>query len=558
MTTFSQKINQSIKETPQSKPIKGRESEMHKNAAGGYVFTNTDTDMMKRMYILGITENIYYSSQQTAEILNGQIIEWIQKGLAIQLIDLAEELFAFRNDAPPIAPTRNKHIPIHVYALIIKHSNLKDRSYLYDTIPKRTVIKNLSQMLQFVSSLELTCGKIPTGSGVKRMMEKWIKSFTSDDWEYQVAKYRGKSIGLRNFLRLYHPRHLKSEKLVVNEWAIRKELGKDFDSEFEKPSVLQAIDSLTIDSSKRDVISAIQKHRLSWEMIPNVFMKDGDVLMELAGLNSGNVVNLTAFFRNIPRYAAAGVINSEKMIERLRFLANENGVQSLAGNGIHPFNTLLALNGYRDGRSRNLQWNIEPSVSRLLEKIFYNSFKAVPAIDKRVFHALDVSSSMTWGAIAGLAITPLEAEAVMLKVAIESGGHNNVIAKGFTTSGSWYDNDVLQDIPFDLSYDELLKYMKNLDFGGTDCALPFQYALEREMFIDTFIIHTDNETWSGKQHPSEILREYRRRVNPDAKVVMIAYQSNRATINDPNDNLALDVVGFSGNAFETINQFVQG
>ncbi|MEZ4608011.1 MAG: hypothetical protein R2865_14795 [Deinococcales bacterium] len=35
-----------------------------------------------------------------------------------------------------------------------------------------------------------------------------------------------------------------------------------------------------------------------------------------------------------------------------------------------------------------------------------------------------------------------------------------------------------------------------------------QYALANKLEIDAFIVLTDNETWFGKQHPAQALREY--------------------------------------------------
>ena len=46
--------------------------------------------------------------------------------------------------------------------------------------------------------------------------------------------------------------------------------------------------------------------------------------------------------------------------------------------------------------------------------------------------------------------------------------------------------------------------------GGTDCALPMIYAKEKKLDVDVFIVYTDSETWFGKIHPSEALKQYRK------------------------------------------------
>src|SRR6185437_8044253 len=73
---FAQKATQ----TPQSRPIPGRETEMVKNAAGGYVFQTTDWDQLNRFLVLGTTGGSYYIgekdlTQQNCEVLDRCIAE---------------------------------------------------------------------------------------------------------------------------------------------------------------------------------------------------------------------------------------------------------------------------------------------------------------------------------------------------------------------------------------------------------------------------------------------------------------------------------------------------
>jgi 60 kDa SS-A/Ro ribonucleoprotein len=65
--------------------------------------------------------------------------------------------------------------------------------------------------------------------------------------------------------------------------------------------------------------------------------------------------------------------------------------------------------------------------------------------------------------------------------------------------------------------------MDNMPFGSTDCSLPMQYALQRKIMVDVFIVLTDNETYFGSIHPSQALEKYRREVNPGAKLCVCAF-----------------------------------
>ena len=49
--------------------------------------------------------------------------------------------------------------------------------------------------------------------------------------------------------------------------------------------------------------------------------------------------------------------------------------------------------------------------------------------------------------------------------------------------------------------------------GGTDCALPMVYAKNKHLDVDVFIVYTDSETWFGKIHPTEALKQYRKVYN---------------------------------------------
>jgi 60 kDa SS-A/Ro ribonucleoprotein len=102
--------------------------------------------------------------------------------------------------------------------------------------------------------------------------------------------------------------------------------------------------------------------------------------------------------------------------------------------------------------------------------------------------------------------------------------------------------------PFPLSpkqrLDDVVKSMDGMPFGGTDCALPMLYTLERKIDVDAFIVYTDSETWAGQIHPVEALRKYRERTGIAAKLVVVGMVANDFSIADPNDAGMLDVVGF--------------
>ncbi len=103
--------------------------------------------------------------------------------------------------------------------------------------------------------------------------------------------------------------------------------------------------------------------------------------------------------------------------------------------------------------------------------------------------------------------------------------------------------------------DRVVKAVANLSFGGTDCAQPMLWALEKRIEIDTFVVYTDSETWAGQIHPAQALREYRQRTGIPAKLVVVGMVSNGFSIADPNDAGMLDVVGFDTATPSVISDF---
>lgn len=93
--------------------------------------------------------------------------------------------------------------------------------------------------------------------------------------------------------------------------------------------------------------------------------------------------------------------------------------------------------------------------------------------------------------------------------------------------------------------------------GGTDCSLPVKYALDRKINVDAFVIYTDSETWRGT-HPYQVLEEYRRKVNSNAKLINVAMATNKLSIADNSDKLSMDVVGFDPTVPSILRQFVLG
>lgn len=70
------------------------------------------------------------------------------------------------------------------------------------------------------------------------------------------------------------------------------------------------------------------------------------------------------------------------------------------------------------------------------------------------------------------------------------------------------------------------------------------------------MVFTDNETWAGRQHPTQALEAYRRALNPAARVVVGSMTPAGYTIGDPQDNGVLNVAGLDASLPLVIAGFI--
>lgn len=94
--------------------------------------------------------------------------------------------------------------------------------------------------------------------------------------------------------------------------------------------------------------------------------------------------------------------------------------------------------------------------------------------------------------------------------------------------------------------------------GNTNVSYPLKWALENKVPADIFMIFTDCETSFEETSPSQALREYRKGMNLDAKLVVIALASNGFEVADPGDSGMLDIAGFNTNGPEILRKFATG
>lgn len=353
---------------------------------------------------------------------------------------------------------------------------------------------------------------------------------------------------LADALRLSHPKNLDP---AVAEFILHGAVYKD------APAVLHTFESLQAAQSEAEVVSLLANDKnASWEMIPTGFLKSAKVWEQLFV----NGLPQTALLRNTKRVHNLGMFNDLNFAAAWgKALADRQAIQR---SRVHPIAYLKAYVAYKgDTNLTGYSWydsnrrlpeavdSPNSKIVKALETGYFAAFKNIVPAEKRTMVALDVSGSMSNPA-SGLDISCATLGATFCQVIAKTEPYS--VFKGF--AGGLVNLGITEDD----SLQTVMRKAQDNNFGTTDCALPMQWALKQGIEIDTFIVFTDSETWSGRQHPHEALQQYRREMSIPAKLVVVAAVGTEYTIADPNDSGMLDVSGFDSSAPKLIADFSAG
>ena len=189
---------------------------------------------------------------------------------------------------------------------------------------------------------------------------------------------------------------------------------------------------------------------------------------------------------------------------------------------MHPMQAIIAYLTYKQGhgtRGSN-SWEVVPQIVDALQELVYKSFKYVEPTNNKYYLAVDVSGSMSWSMSGSNDIMSCaQASAVMAMTIARS--EKNYIINGFERTL------VPLNITANTTLDEAFREVSSRNFGATDCAQPMLDALNKNIYVDTFVVITDNETWAGGIHPMQALKAYQNAINKKRKISCNRHDINR-------------------------------
>lgn len=541
MNSLSRYLNE---DTPQCEPLPGREGEMVANSAGGFVFEVDEFKKLERFLVLGTEGGTYYVGERDHV---RQSLDGVRQAIETDGVYAVDIIVDF---------SVNGRIPKNstaLLALAMACTHGSDTGYALSKLQE--VARTGSHLLEFVSYVDKLRG---WGRALRRAVAEWYWFRTPKFLAFQVTKYRNRyGWTHRDVFRCIHAKPPTDEYGEVVRFIVKGEFDGSPDSDHGR-IIRRFLEAQDADIDR--VVDMVSRRELIRETIPTDAFRDPRVYAELA-----KTMPLNALFRNLVNLTRSGVL--APMSETVPMVVGRLTDRHLINRSlVHPIQAVSALLAYKSGGIRHGSGKWEP-VSQIVDALDRSvelSFDSVTPVCQRIYVGLDVSASMSWGKIGGvLGFTPNIGGAVLsLLVARTEPNH---YIRGFTSrfdrfTPEYYRNDAnmtdLGIVPGDTVYGVAEKALSNR-FGRTDCALPMIDALKKEIPVDCFIIITDNDTWCGKIHASEALKNYRRESGINAKLVVVGMTATSFSIADPNDPGMLDVVGFDTATPTVITRFIE-
>ena len=520
--------------TPQNQPIRGRESEMIQGRSGGYMFEAGIWQTLRRCLLIGTAQSTYYANKRE---LTDDFIDTVKEAIASDPRRVADEII-YASDGRSI----NNSAPILALVLLSMGNTREAKQAFMEIFPQ--VVRTGSHFYEWLNYTKSMRG---FGKVIKQVGKAWLSREDVRGLAYQLLKYQQRhGFSNRDALRLFHvkpvtPEHDRLYDWVVNGWS-------ELPAEVPDEAIAQIWWYEWLKRNPEQTHRAIAQGRLTHEMAAPVGKMDRQAWQLLF-----ETMPIGAMLRNLGSLTSLEVLRVDSIDNCDRLEAVLNNQDYLRKGRIHPIDVLKALKTYSSGgkfgRSKKT-WTRVPRIIDILEKALELSFEVVEPTNKVFLHAVDISSSMSCGVVDSVGLSCCEIATAMALVTAKA--EKNYAIRGFSTK--FIDLGITNRD----SFTSALKKASNRNFGGTDASVAYDWAIQQKFKADVICFWTDNESWAGRKHPAQALKEYRRKVNPDAKAVYVTLAPYNITLVDPQDNDSWDLAGFDPGTPRLIQMLASG
>lgn len=537
MDTYTQHLRKRTN-TPANESVPGREGEMTSLSSGAVVFREDDFTHLRKCLIMGTASNTYYDSkwELTKEFEN--VVATCSKLDPVKTADL-------------IAEVSDKGLALRVdsclFALVVLSLHAPTEFYRVAT----KVVRTLSHLHSFVDYCKPYRG---TGGVIGKFGKRWFAEKDTKYLTYQFLKFnQRKGFTFRDQLRIFKPNPGDDEsKNRLFSYATGKS-ERYGDSVLDLvqgyPSLEQIgwLEWLKTDPTPENTIKAVSVGKLTHEMVAPLGGMNGKVWAELF-----KTMPIHALIRNLGNLSSHGVFDDKNNL--LLLSTKLENKEALRKARVHPYQLLLANRVYaQGGRSystkSNKTWTVNQFVNNILDSSLELSFSTQEPTNQTFFFGIDVSGSMTSRFGQDRLICCSEVAALMALVQARKEKFNYIY--GF--------NRTLVDLGISSrdTFNTACQKVCSRTFGSTNAGSVYQYAIKRKLNVDTFCFYTDAESYGGQQS-FQLLNEYRKRVNPNARAVYVTLTPRNGSLADPKDAGSLSIGGFDPQAPSIISSFSLG
>ena len=524
------------------------------NNAGGYAFKVSDEGRFLRFLILGTAEGTYYAGEAAHTVQATDFVRSYAAGHGPEALRLILDVVR-GNRAPKPDAT------LLALALVARTSDLETRRAAWTALPE--VARTGTMLLHFLACQDALGG---WGRLTRRGVARVYEELPLEKLALWAVKYRSRDGWAQaDALRLSHPVARDASRHAV----FQSMLGRPLPT-LEAPGPEKSAPALRLIeghgrvlavTSDAEAAALMRDYGLPIEAVPT---EARGAAVYRAAMSTGG---LTWLLRNLGNLSRLGLLAPQHPEIVAEVAARLTDARALRQGRIHPLDALRAQLVYAQGRGvrGHHVWTPVPAVIDALQTAFSLAFGAVKPSGGRYLLALDVSGSMDSGTVGGVpGLTPRLATAAMSLVTARTEAQTTSVA--FTAGpggyGGRWGGGTPGLTPLTISpaqrLDDVVRAMRALPMGGTDCALPMLWAAQQRVPVDTFVVYTDNETWAGRVHPSVALEQYRQRMGRGARLVVVGMTATPFSIADPHDRGMLDVVGFDAAAPNLIGSFARG
>jgi 60 kDa SS-A/Ro ribonucleoprotein len=520
--------------TPQTKPIPGREAEMIQGRSGGWMFDAGIWQMLRRCLLIGTAKSTYYAGKRE---LTEDFINVVNKAIAENPSRVAQEI-VYASDGRAI----NNSAPLLALVLLSAGESQEAKQAFGEIFPQ--VVRTGSHFYEWLNYTKSLRG---FGKIVREAGRNWLSRPDVKGLAYQLLKYQQRQgFTHRDALRLFHVKPPTEDHRQLFAWVVKgwEELPADIPT----PALAQIWWYEWLKRNPSQTHEAIIQGRLTHEMAAPVGKMDKQAWNLLF-----QEMPIGAMLRNLGSLTEIGVLRADEPANLQRVESVLNNPEHLRKGRIHPIDVLKALKTYQSGGSlgrSSKTWHPVPRIIDVLEKAVELSFDVVEPTGKVFMHAVDISGSMG-SYVADMALTCCEIATTMALVTAKA--EKNYMIRGFSTEF------VDLEITAKDSFSSAVKKASNRNFGGTDACAAYDWMINNKFKADVICFWTDSESWANSyKHPSQALAEYRKKVNPNAKAVYVTLTPYRITLVDPQDPLSWDLGGFDPGTPRVIQMIAQG